>query len=100
MTVFNFDIREAHYLEGYRIELVFADGRQGIADLSPWVKENTVFAPFADKQYFRAFRIEYGTLVWGEGDVDIAPEALYEDAIGERPQIHMIHDDQESDPTV
>lgn len=26
------------------------------------------------------FRIEYGTLVWGDGLVDIAPETLYQKA--------------------
>ena len=99
MTVFDYDIVEARYVGDYRIELVFADGHRGIADLSAWVRQDTVFAPFADKEYFRAFRIEYGTLVWGEGDVDIAPEALYEEAIGERPRGHMIHTDQEAHHT-
>jgi hypothetical protein len=35
-----------------------------------------------DDDYFRGLRVELGTLVWGEGELDIAPETLYEKATG------------------
>ncbi len=53
-------------------------------DLSDYIKPDTVFEAFSDKEYFKGFHIEYGTLVWGEGEVDIAPEALYEQATGKQ----------------
>lgn len=77
-----FDVSEAKYLDGYRIELRFEDGSGGIADLSGYPDEGNVFRGFLDKDYFRNFRIEFGTLVWGDGDVDVAPETLYTLATG------------------
>lgn len=44
----------------------------------------TLFETFSDKEYFKGLYIKYGTLIWGEGEVDIAPEALYERATGKQ----------------
>ena len=79
-----FDIIEAQYDSEYRIKLEFEDGSKGTADLSNYLNPNTVFKLFQDIEYFKKFRIEYGTLVWGEGEVDIAPETLYERATGKQ----------------
>ena len=78
----DFHVSSAAHVEGYRIRLGFRDGSSGVVDLSSFVDPDNVFQSFRDPEYFRRFRIEYGTLVWGSGDVDIAPEALYEMATG------------------
>jgi hypothetical protein len=39
-----------------------------------------VFVNFGHIDYFKKFTIDYGTLVW-DGEVDIAPERLYEKAV-------------------
>lgn len=77
-----FDVTSAEYAGEYRIRLGFRDGSSGVADLSAYAGQDNVFRSFRDPEYFRAFRLEYGTLVWGSGDVDLAPETLYEKATG------------------
>ncbi len=77
-----FDIEDAEYIGDYSIKLRFEDGSTGVADLSAYPNEKNVFRAFLDPDYFRKFRIEYGTLVWGDGELDIAPEALYTNATG------------------
>ena len=77
-----FEIKEANYIEEYKIRLRFEDGSTGIADLSEYPNQNNVFRSFLDIDYFKKFRIEYGTLAWGEGEIDIAPESLYVNATG------------------
>lgn len=77
-----FEIKEANYIEEYKIKLRFEDGSIGTADLSDYPNQNNVFRSFLDIDYFKRFRIEYGTLVWGEGEIDIAPESLYVKATG------------------
>ncbi|RKX79290.1 MAG: hypothetical protein DRP87_03615 [Spirochaetes bacterium] len=37
---------------------------------------------FSISIFFKKFRVEYGTLVWGNGEIDIAPETLYTLATG------------------
>jgi hypothetical protein len=77
-----FDITEAQYLDNYKIRLSFEDGSTGIADLSEYPNADNVFHSFLDIAYFKDFRIEHGTLVWGKGELDIAPETLYVLATG------------------
>ncbi len=57
-----FDVTEAQYIDNYRIRLSFEDGSTGIADLSDYPNENNVFRSFLGMNYFRDFRIEYGTI--------------------------------------
>ena len=77
-----FDIVNAEYISDYKIRIEFEDGTQGEADLSEYPEENTVFKLFFDIDFFKNFNIQYGTLVWGNGDLDIAPETLYTLATG------------------
>lgn len=79
-----FELKSAELLGGYELKLEFEDGSTGKVDLRRYVQEGTVFARLEDSSYFKTFRIEYGTLVWGSGEVDIAPEALYEEATGKQ----------------
>jgi len=77
-----FDVTHAQYDSEYRIRLEFEDGTGGTVDLSDYIKPDTVFEVFKDREFFKDFQIENGTLVWGDGEVDIAPETLYERATG------------------
>ena len=43
----------------------------------PLLKE-AAFAPLSDEDVFRGVYIDYGVTVWNDGDIDIAPEYLYE----------------------
>ena len=76
------DIINAEYITDYKIKIEFEDGSRGEADLSEYPEENTVFNSFFDIDFFKTFRVEYGTLVWGNGEIDIAPETLYPSATG------------------
>lgn len=75
-----YTVVDAHYLHDYKIDMTFEDGKHGIVDLSEYTKRGGVFANFGHIDYFKKFIIDYGTLVW-DGEVDIAPERLYEKAV-------------------
>ena len=82
MTVIPTVIR-ATYRGDYRIELVFQDGVQATVDFAQWL-DGPVFEPLRDREYFKRFFIDGGTVAWPNG-ADIAPETLYEEAAAERP---------------
>ncbi len=79
-----YDVVEASYVDGYKIEVTFENGRQGIVDFKGYVEKGGVFSRFSEMEYFKDFYInkELGVLCW-QDDVDIAPEALYHAATGE-----------------
>ena len=70
-------LKSARYVDGYRLELSFEDGRVGELDLKDelW---GEVFEPLRDIEKFKNFKIdsEHHTIVWPTG-ADLAPEYLY-----------------------
>jgi hypothetical protein len=72
-------------VDGYRVELTFADGVRGVVDLANRiVNRGGVFAPLEEPEFFRRVRVdeELGTLVWPNG-ADICPDLLYAWATGQ-----------------
>src|SRR5260370_5056786 len=68
-------VMNAEYRGDFRIRVTFNDGTQEVLDLGQWL-EGPVFEPLKDREYFRRFFVEGGTLTWPNG-ADIAPETLY-----------------------
>ena len=73
-----FDVTNAQYVGNYKIHLDFEDGSSGVVDLSDYPERGTLFSAFFDLDYFSSFYVEHGALLWGNGEIDIAPEKLYE----------------------
>jgi hypothetical protein len=76
------DVVSSDYKGGYKIEVTFEDGATGIVDFSKYLSHGGVFEKFKDIEFFKNFSInkELGVLVWGDGEIDIAPETLYAEA--------------------
>ena len=90
------DVTDVRYLEGYKLEIVFEDGKRGIVDFHNYIKKGGVFSRFSDMQYFKQVHInkELGVLCWPDG-VDVAPETLYSEATGEPLPAWMITEPNE-----
>ena len=73
------DVLEVHPLADFQLDLVYANGERrrfdmkGLLSVKPWQS-------LRDPQVFQQARAEYGTVVW-PGEIDIAPETLYDDSI-------------------
>jgi len=86
----HWNVISAKYLDGYRLAVTFADGNSGVVDLEKQIRAGGVFARLADLKAFQQFQInpDFGVICWGD-DVDIAPETLYEEAVG-KPTAAMV----------
>jgi hypothetical protein len=76
-------IRPTHVeaLPGYRIHLTYADGAEGVVDLSANVGRG-VFAALSDEAFFRTVHLgQYGQIAWSE-NIEICPDAAYEEITG------------------
>ena len=82
-----YSVISAEYVDGYRLKVAFEDGTAAVVDLTPYTKRGGVFRKLADADFFKRFRIntDFGVICWGaHGEVDIAPETLYELAGGRK----------------
>ena len=70
-------ITEAKYLNDYKVELKFNDGKKGVVDLESELY-GTVFEPLKDKKIFASVVLDkdLDTITWENG-ADLAPEFLY-----------------------
>ena len=70
-------VMSAKYLEDYKIEVTFNNGRKGVADLSEALR-GPVFEPLKDKMVFSQIRVDkvLETIAWPNG-ADLAPEYIY-----------------------
>ncbi len=73
------DVARVEALAGFRLHVRFHDGVEGIVDLSGLVHapDAGVFAALANPARFAKVGIEWGA-VWWPGDIDLAPDAMYE----------------------
>lgn len=78
---------DVKYIENYKLEVVFSDGRKGIADLEGSFR-GSVFEPLKDVDFFAKVSVdqELETIVWPNG-ADFAPEFLYFKAFRDDPDL-------------
>jgi hypothetical protein len=70
-------VKHVRPLDDYRLFIRFSTGEEKEIDISDLLNE-PVFKPLKDLNLFRSVYIDYGTVVWCDGTIDIAPEYLYD----------------------
>ncbi|MDO4261946.1 MAG: DUF2442 domain-containing protein, partial [Eubacteriales bacterium] len=58
--------------------VTFSSGEKRVFDGT--ILKGEVFAPLEDDTVFRNFTIEHGVLTWMNGEIDCAPEYVYENS--------------------
>ncbi len=64
----------------FKIEVTFADGTTGLADLSPRLAQGPLgdgFDAICEEPAFAKAYLEHGALTW-PGGIDLAPDAMYQ----------------------
>lgn len=72
------DVISVKTLPDYQLELSFNNGELRRFDMRPLL-EMRPWNRIASLHLFERARVEYGTVVW-LGEIDIAPETLYDDS--------------------
>ncbi len=73
-------ITQVYYIKDYQVKVVFSDGACRVFDFSPVIAKYPVFRELNDVTKFRSYVLT-DTLEWNNGEIDIAPEYLYENGI-------------------
>ncbi|WP_058553920.1 DUF2442 domain-containing protein [Thiohalocapsa sp. ML1] len=82
------DIQSAEWEGEYRIRLHFDDGSRQTVDFLPFLSQSRHpdIRAFLDQRRFRAFRVEYGNLLWGDFDLCFPIMDLYRNRISHQAE--------------
>ena len=69
-------------LEDFCLWVRFNNSETRIFDFKPLLNSQA-FKPLSNPSVFKNVYIDYGVPVWNDGDIDIAPETLYENGLPE-----------------
>ena len=78
------EVKNATYLDGYRLSIMFNNGKNKVVDFSHFLENNRkeVFSKYKDVSNFKKFKIEDGNLVWGRNwDLIFPIDNLYKGRI-------------------
>ncbi len=64
-------------MQNFELWVRFNTGEAKIFDCKPLL-DTPAYVPLRDAEIFRSVYIDYGIPVWNDGDIDIAPEYVYE----------------------
>lgn len=70
-------IINADFIGGWNVDVQFNNGQRRVVDFSPLLTTRA-FSPLQDQSKFKTGFIQYGTLNWLGGEIDIAPEWVLE----------------------
>ena len=72
-------IQKAEYIKNYQIKVYFTDGKIRTIDLFNFLSTSNhpLINKFLDLELFKQFRIEMGTLCWGDNEFDLNPMNIY-----------------------
>lgn len=71
------EVSSARYVGNGIFLVMFSTGETRLFD-STCLLDAPAFEPLADEALLSNFEVDHGVLTWCGGDIDIAPEALYE----------------------
>ena len=69
-------VRSVKPLDDMMMILTFTSGERRLYDATQLL-EFPAFQPLRDENVFKSATVEYGIVVWNDGDIDIAPETMY-----------------------
>ena len=63
----NLEVKNATYLDGFRLSIDFSDGKNKVVDFSQFITHTNklALAKYKDIANFKKFKVEQGNVVWG-----------------------------------
>lgn len=71
------EVKEIKVLDDLIMIVTFSTGEQRLFDAS-CLLTFPAFEELLDERVFKTAKVEYGVVVWKNGEIDIAPETMYE----------------------
>jgi len=74
------DVTSVKATADFQLELEFANGEHKRFDMKPLLKMKP-WNCLANRKLFEMVQVDYGTVIWLNGEIDVAPETLYDHSV-------------------
>ena len=74
------EITDVKVLDGMMLIVGFKSGEKRLFDVTSLLKY-PAFKLLSDKNVFDAVKVEFGTLSWNDGEIDIEPSTVYAESL-------------------
>lgn len=76
-------VESSEYVSGYKLRIVFSDGKSRIVDFGPFLKtsQNPSIQAYLKPKRFKKFVVRDGDLMWGDFDLIFPVANLYQGRI-------------------
>ena len=71
-------IKNVETTDNYEIIVEFENGEKRIKDMKPYLDKG-VFKSLKNKEFFKAVKIKFGTVCWGD-DIELCADSIYEES--------------------
>lgn len=73
-------VRAVKALDDMMMIVTFTNGERRLYDATPLL-QYPAFQPLKDEMVFKSAAVDYGVVVWNDGEIDIAPESMYANSV-------------------
>jgi len=80
----NLTVTDIRILDDLIMIVTFSTGEHRLFDAT-CLLQYPAFSILQDEKIFRTAKVEYGVVVWNDGDIDLAPETMYEKSYAYEP---------------
>ena len=80
----NIKVKDIKVLDDLIMIVTFSTGEQRLFDATCML-EYPAFKALENEQIFKSANIEYGVVTWDNGEIDLAPETMYEKSYAYEP---------------
>lgn len=72
------EVASARYVGNLQMAVTFAGGEERLLDATELSDMPALAPPLMDEKVLKDFSVDHGVLTWLGGEIDIAPEAVYQ----------------------
>ena len=72
------EVKDVKVVDDMMLLITFNNNEKRVFDAT--ILNGEAFEPLKDKKIFENIRIEYGVITWMDGEIDCAPEYMYENS--------------------
>ncbi|MBQ0071979.1 MAG: DUF2442 domain-containing protein [Spirochaetales bacterium] len=84
------EVSSIKILDGGMLLITFSSGETRLFDVLTLLSKGSAFAPLSKEENRKTAQVTFGFVSWMDGEIDIAPETMYQESYPYTPKAYAI----------